>query len=37
MITYLEYRSEKSSKFWEIEVKGTSYTVRYGKIGTLGT
>lgn len=34
--TYLEYRDEKSSKFWEIELNGASHTVRYGKIGTDG-
>lgn len=34
--TYLEYVDEKSSKFWEIEINGNEYTVRYGKIGTDG-
>ena len=27
----------KSAKFWEIEVEGTSHTVRYGKLGAKGT
>lgn len=31
-----EYKDEKSSKFWEIQVSGNSFTVRYGKIGTDG-
>jgi predicted DNA-binding WGR domain protein len=26
----------KSAKFWAIEVQGSSYTVRFGKIGTAG-
>ncbi|MCA9604076.1 MAG: WGR domain-containing protein, partial [Myxococcales bacterium] len=26
----------KSNKFWEIELEGSSFTVRYGKIGTSG-
>ena len=26
----------RSSKFWEIDVSGSSYTVRYGRIGTDG-
>lgn len=34
--TYLEYTDDKSSKFWEITVADTEYTVRYGKIGTEG-
>jgi predicted DNA-binding WGR domain protein len=33
---HLRYQDEKSSKFWEIEVEGSSHTVRYGKIGTDG-
>ncbi len=31
-----ELKDGKSSKFWEIEVKDTSYVVRYGRIGTQG-
>ena len=31
-----EYVDEKSSKFWEVRVAGTSVDVRYGKIGTTG-
>jgi len=36
MSQYLEYRDEKSAKFWTIEVQGNSHTVRYGRIGTDG-
>lgn len=36
MKTHLEYRDEKSDKFWEIEVSGQSFTVRFGKIGADG-
>lgn len=28
-----EYRDEKSEKFWEIELKGSSFTTYYGKLG----
>jgi predicted DNA-binding WGR domain protein len=31
-----EFREGKSAKFWSIELQGKSYTVRYGKIGTIG-
>lgn len=31
-----EFNDGKTSKFWEIEVTGTQFTVRYGKIGTAG-
>lgn len=31
-----EFVDEKSSKFWEIRVVGTTVDVRYGKIGTTG-
>ncbi len=31
-----EFNDGNSSKFWEIEVAGTQFTVRYGKIGTTG-
>ncbi|HYG33205.1 MAG TPA: WGR domain-containing protein, partial [Clostridia bacterium] len=30
----LVYMDAKSSKFWNIELKGNSYTVTYGRIGT---
>ena len=33
---YFEYTDDKSSKFWEISIAGTSVTVRYGKIGVTG-
>lgn len=31
-----EYKDARSYKFWEIEIEGTSFTVRYGKVGTEG-
>lgn len=31
-----EYVDDKSSKFWEVSLEGTAYTVRYGRIGTDG-
>ena len=36
MKTYYEFKDKTSSKFWEITVKGSMVTVRYGKIGTDG-
>jgi predicted DNA-binding WGR domain protein len=36
MKNYFEYQDEKSSKFWEITVEGTTLKTRYGKIGTTG-
>lgn len=33
---HFEYQDEKSSKFWEIRIAGTSVTTRYGKIGAKG-
>ncbi len=36
MKKYLEFKDEKSHKFWEIEVSGNSHEVRYGKIGSKG-
>jgi len=33
---YFEFVDGKSSKFWEIALEGTSFTTRYGKIGTEG-
>lgn len=33
---YFEFVEGSSSKFWEIKLEGTSYTTRYGKIGTEG-
>lgn len=32
----LVYMDAKSSKFWNIELTGSSYTVTYGRIGTAG-
>lgn len=31
-----EFKDAKSSKFWEIDVSGSTVTVRFGKIGTDG-
>src|SRR5436309_1121380 len=31
-----EFRDAKSSKFWNIDLKGNSFTVTYGKIGAAG-
>jgi uncharacterized protein (TIGR02996 family) len=31
-----EYKDAKSHKFWEIELEGDAFTVRYGKFGTDG-
>lgn len=36
MKTYLEYKDEKSAKFWQVEVIKNTHTVTYGKIGTDG-
>ncbi|PID90708.1 MAG: hypothetical protein CSA97_01510 [Bacteroidetes bacterium] len=37
MKMYLELKDETSAKFWEVEVNGMRQTIRYGKIGSLGT
>jgi len=34
--TKLVFKDEKSDKFWNIETKGKTYTVNYGKTGTGG-
>ncbi len=34
---YFELIDEKSSKFWEITVDGSSHSARYGRIGSQGT
>jgi uncharacterized protein (TIGR02996 family) len=31
-----EYRDEKSSKFWSIDLQGSRFTIHFGKIGTAG-
>ena len=31
-----EFKEGKSHKFWEVEVEGSAWTVRYGKVGTEG-
>jgi predicted DNA-binding WGR domain protein len=36
MTTRLENTTGNSSKFWEIDVDGSTTTVRYGKIGSSG-
>ncbi len=36
MKTYLEYKDEKSHKFWQIAVTDNAFTVTYGKVGTNG-
>ena len=36
MKIYLEYRDEKSSKFWEVTVTDPTMTTRWGKLGSDG-
>ena len=36
MKKHLEYKDEKSHKFWQIEVVENAFTVTYGKVGTNG-
>ena len=36
MKRYFEFTDDKSNKFWEISLEGTSVTVRFGRIGTNG-
>ncbi len=36
MSRYFTFQNEKSNKFWMIDVNGTSYTVKYGRIGADG-
>ena len=31
-----EHKDGKSNKFWNIELKGSSLTVTYGKVGSAG-
>nr|EMN22481.1 WGR domain protein [Leptospira santarosai serovar Arenal str. MAVJ 401] len=33
---HLTFKDDKSDKFWNIEVGGTSFTVTYGKTGATG-
>ena len=33
---YFEFVEVTASKFWEIKLEGTSFTTRYGRIGTDG-
>ena len=35
-VCYLEVRSDRSAKFWEITRSGSSHTVRFGRIETKG-
>lgn len=37
MLRRFEFKDARSYKFWEITVEGTSFTVRYGKVGTDGS
>jgi predicted DNA-binding WGR domain protein len=34
--TRLEFKDEKSQKFWEIDAKGSTINILYGKLGTNG-
>jgi len=34
--TRLVYKDPKSNKFWEIESKGSTINILYGKVGTNG-
>ena len=34
--TRLEFKDEKSQKFWEIDAKGSTINIQYGKLGTNG-
>jgi predicted DNA-binding WGR domain protein len=36
METTLIYKDNSSNKFWRIKVSGRSYSITYGKIGTIG-
>ncbi|MDI7225151.1 WGR domain-containing protein [Leptospira santarosai] len=36
MKKYLTFKDDKSDKFWSIETSGNSFTVTYGKTGTVG-
>jgi predicted DNA-binding WGR domain protein len=36
MKTYLEYKDNKSEKFWEVSVEGSVMTTRWGKINSSG-
>lgn len=35
-MTYLEFKDEKSSKFWQVEQDDSALIISYGKIGTEG-
>jgi predicted DNA-binding WGR domain protein len=37
METLLVYKTDSSNKFWKISVKGKSYTLTYGKVGSIGS
>ena len=34
--TRLEFKDKTSQKFWEIDCKGNTITILYGKLGTSG-
>ena len=36
MKKYVEYSGDKSSKFWEVTVKDSTMTTRWGKLGSTG-
>ncbi|MDQ0272723.1 putative DNA-binding WGR domain protein [Cytobacillus purgationiresistens] len=36
METLLKYKDNISDKFWKMNMTGSSYTVTYGKVGTVG-
>ena len=36
MKIYLQYQDANSKKFWELQLTGKSFTVRYGRIGAAG-
>ena len=36
-LTHLEFKDDKSSKFWQIKVEDNEHTVTYGKIGARGS
>ena len=36
MKVYLEYRDDKSEKFWSVTVAASEVTIQFGRIGTTG-
>jgi predicted DNA-binding WGR domain protein len=35
-VRYFEFIGGSSRKFWEVSISGSSFTVRFGRIGTAG-